>query len=100
MIVRLMGEGQYRVDDALIGRLNELDAEVSRAVDEGDERALWTGLQALADAVREGGEKLADEDLRPVRRDHPARGPVARGGARAPGRRGVHPRRAGGVAVR
>ena len=25
----------------------------------------WTGLQALADAVREGGVKLADEDLRP-----------------------------------
>ena len=65
MIVRLMGEGQFRVDDALLARLNELDDEVSRAVAEGDERALWTGLQALADAVREGGEKLADEDLRP-----------------------------------
>ena len=65
MIVRLMGEGQFRVDDALIARLNELDDEVSRAVAEEDERALWQGLQALADAVREGGEKLADEDLRP-----------------------------------
>jgi hypothetical protein len=65
VIVRLLGEGQFRVDDALIGRLNELDAEVSRAVAEGDERALWTGLQALADVVRDGGEKLADEDLRP-----------------------------------
>ncbi len=65
MIVRLMGEGQFRVDDTLIARLNELDDEVSRAVTDGDERALWTGLQALADAVREGGQKLADEDLRP-----------------------------------
>ena len=65
MIVRLLGEGQYRVDDALIIRLNELDAEVTRAVAEEDERALWTGLQALADAVREGGQRLADEDLRP-----------------------------------
>jgi hypothetical protein len=65
VIVRLMGEGQFRVDDALLARLNELDAEVSRAVEEGDERALWTSLQALGDAVREGGEKLADEDLRP-----------------------------------
>ena len=65
MIVRLMGEGQFRVDDALLARLNELDAEVSRAVAEGDERALWTGLQALADAVRENGEKLADEELCP-----------------------------------
>ena len=65
MIVRLLGEGQFRVDDSLIVRLNELDGEVEQAVAAGDERALWTGLQALADAVREHGEKLADEDLSP-----------------------------------
>jgi hypothetical protein len=65
MIVRLMGEGQYRVDDALSARLNELDDEVARAVQSADERALWSGLQALADAVRENGEKLADDDLSP-----------------------------------
>jgi hypothetical protein len=65
MIVRLMGEGQYRVDDALSARLNELDDEVARAVESADERALWSGLQALADAVRENGEKLADDDLSP-----------------------------------
>jgi hypothetical protein len=65
VIVRLLGEGQFRVDDSLLGRLNELDAEVEKAVADGDERALWTGLQALADAVREHGEKLADEDLSP-----------------------------------
>jgi hypothetical protein len=65
VIVRLLGEGQFRVDDSLIGRLNELDAEVEKAVAAGDERALWTGLQALADAVREHGVKLADDDLSP-----------------------------------
>ena len=65
MIVRLLGEGQFRVDDALLARLNELDDEVEKAVADGDERALWTGLQALADAVRENGVKLADEDLSP-----------------------------------
>jgi hypothetical protein len=65
VIVRLLGEGQFRVDDSLLGRLNELDAEVEKAVAAGDERALWTGLQALADAVREHGVKLADDDLSP-----------------------------------
>ena len=65
MIVRLLGEGQFRVDDSLIVRLNELDDEVEKAVAAGDERALWTGLQALADAVRENGVKLADDDLTP-----------------------------------
>jgi hypothetical protein len=65
VIVRLLGEGQFRVDDSLIGQLNELDAEVEKAVAAGDERALWSGLQALADAVREHGVKLADDDLSP-----------------------------------
>lgn len=63
MIVRLLGEGQFRVDDSLLERLNELDDEVSRAVEHDDERALWTSLQTLADTVREHGEKLADDDL-------------------------------------
>ena len=65
MIVRLLGEGQFRVDDSLLSRLNELDAVVEQAVNAGDERALWTGLQALADVVRENGVKLADDDLSP-----------------------------------
>jgi hypothetical protein len=65
VIVRLMGEGQYRVDDSLLAQLNELDTKVAQAVESSDERALWSGLQALADAVRDNGEKLADDDLSP-----------------------------------
>jgi hypothetical protein len=65
VIVRLLGEGQFRVDDSLLTRLNELDDEVTRAVEAEDERALWTALQALADTVRENGEKLGDDDLSP-----------------------------------
>lgn len=65
MIVRLMGEGQWRVDDDVAARLNELDGEVERAVDDGDEAALWRGLQALAEVVRANGEKLDDADLSP-----------------------------------
>jgi hypothetical protein len=65
MIVRLMGEGQFEVDDELRARLDALDDDVAQAVEAGDERALWSGLQELAEAVRSGGAKLADEDLRP-----------------------------------
>lgn len=65
MIVRLLGEGQFRVDDSLLEQLNALDDEVARAVEGNDERALWTGLQALADTVRDHGEKLSDEELCP-----------------------------------
>jgi len=65
VIVRLLGEGQFRVDDAIIARLNELDAEIERAVAGGDEHALWTGLQALADVVRTNGRRLSDDELTP-----------------------------------
>ena len=65
MIVRLLGEGQYRVPDELVDRLNELDDGIIRAVEAGDERALWDGLAALAEAVRQGGTKLGDDELVP-----------------------------------
>jgi hypothetical protein len=65
MIVRLLGDGQYRVDDSLLERLNELDDAIGKSVEAGDERALWAGLQALADAVRTSGEKLGDDELVP-----------------------------------
>jgi hypothetical protein len=65
MIVRLMGDGQWRVDDALRERLNELDDAIARAIEANDEAALWSGLQALADAVRENGEQLPADDLSP-----------------------------------
>jgi chromosome condensin MukBEF complex kleisin-like MukF subunit len=65
VIVRLMGEGQWHVDDSVAAKLNELDEELLKSVEAGDEAALWHGLQALAEAVRSNGEKLDDTDLRP-----------------------------------
>jgi hypothetical protein len=65
MIVRLLGEGQYRVDDSLLARLNELDDEIEKAIEANDERGLWAGLQALADTVRQSGQKLGDDELYP-----------------------------------
>jgi hypothetical protein len=65
VIVRLLGEGQFRVDDAVFVRLNELDDDIMRAVEAGDEQALWAGLQALAEAVRANGSRLSDDELTP-----------------------------------
>ena len=62
MIVRVMGEGQWRVDDSLRAQLNELDEQVAAAVEAGDEAALRTGLAALAEVARTG-EPLAADDL-------------------------------------
>jgi hypothetical protein len=63
VIVRLMGEGQWRVDDSLKGRLEELDAGTERAVEASDEQALHAALHALHEAVRSSGEKLDDAHL-------------------------------------
>lgn len=63
MIVRVMGEGQWRVDDATGRRLNEIDERLAAAVRGGDEDAVRRGLRELADAVRESGTRLADDDL-------------------------------------
>ena len=63
MIVRLMGEGQWRVDDALLAQLNELDGETERAVQAADETALHASLEALAAAVRSSGERVDDAHL-------------------------------------
>lgn len=58
MIVRLMGEGQWQVEDSLKARLDELDADTERAVEAGDEQALHAALKALHDEVRSAGEQL------------------------------------------
>ena len=63
MIVRLMGDGQYRVDDSLHDRLNEIDALATAAVEKGDEGELRKHLEELARIVEEEGERLDDADL-------------------------------------
>jgi len=61
MIVRIMGEGQYTVDDALLERLNELDDALEAALEDG--AAFPAALAALLDAVRAEGEVVPDEEL-------------------------------------
>jgi hypothetical protein len=58
-----MGEGQYRVDEGLADRLNELDNEAEAALERGDEDGLRRLLEQLAQAVRDQGERLDDADL-------------------------------------
>ncbi len=65
MIVRLMGEGQFRVDDGLLVQLNELDDRAQAAADEGDEPELDRLLDVMWLQVQAGGERLDDDDLHP-----------------------------------
>jgi len=63
VIVRLMGEGQYRVGDDLRDRLNELDDRAGAALEANDETELDRTLDEMFELVRREGEKLPDDDL-------------------------------------
>jgi PspA-Associated protein len=63
VIVRLMGEGQYRVSDELRQRLEALDDEAMAALNDEDEGELDAKLDEMSELVRKEGERLPDEDL-------------------------------------
>lgn len=63
MIVRISGEGQFRLPDADAERLNELDNRAVAAVDGGDRTGfaeLWGQMLAL---VETDGEAIPDDEL-------------------------------------
>ena len=63
MIVRISGEGQYRLDESHHERLNELDDAVVAAVDGGDANAYAERFGALLAYVRDAGAELAEDEL-------------------------------------
>ncbi|HET7326320.1 MAG TPA: hypothetical protein VFJ14_03460 [Nocardioidaceae bacterium] len=63
MIIRIMGEGQWTLDDAVLERLNVLDANVEAAVEAGDDATFSVALGELLEAVRAEGAPVADEEL-------------------------------------
>ena len=65
MIVRLMGEGQLNVAEGDLPTLNDLDGQLERAIDSGDEAKFREALHALLERVRTVGKPLPPEDLAP-----------------------------------
>ena len=65
MIVRLMGEGQYRFPDEAYERLNEIDERALRALERDDEAELDQALDEMAALVRAEGTPLPADDLSP-----------------------------------
>lgn len=65
MIVRILGEGQLRVDDSATDELNVLDAALEKAVNSGDEQAFRRALAALLDRVRSLGSPLPEDTIEP-----------------------------------
>jgi hypothetical protein len=63
LIVRILGEGQYDVSDEALERLNELDATLEAAVENGDEATFRDALASLLDGVRTVGVAHALDSL-------------------------------------
>ena len=63
MIVRILGEGQFRVDDAAAADLNRLDADLETAVEHSDEAAFADALTRLLAQVRTHGSPLPPDIL-------------------------------------
>ena len=68
MIVRVAGEGQYRIPDEDQEKLNELDNAAVEAVESGDEarfQELWGQMIALvqSDGNALDGDELVESDI-------------------------------------
>jgi hypothetical protein len=63
VIVRIMGEGQYRLDDDCVARVNELDNAAVAAVDGDDEDGFHTAFEEMLDVIRNEGDHLGDDEI-------------------------------------
>lgn len=63
--MRILGEGQVEVPDAVSAELNELDAKLEVAVEHGDEDGFRSALTQLLGRVRAAGTPAAADVLKP-----------------------------------
>ena len=63
MIVRISGEGQFRLPDEDATRLNELDNRAVSAAENGDETGFHELWSQMLELVESDGEPLADDEL-------------------------------------
>ena len=65
MILRILSEGQFEVEDSVVTELNQLDDDLTKAVDADDQQAFESALKAIHDKVIERGTPVADDYLGP-----------------------------------
>jgi hypothetical protein len=64
MIIRILGEGQFRIDEATAAQLQALDADVEAAVERNDQSGLGAALGAMLARARQG-TPLPPDSLEP-----------------------------------
>jgi hypothetical protein len=63
MIIRVMGEGQFRVDSALFDTLNTIDNRIVEEVQKGNRQEYERGLAELIGCIQREGQRIADTEL-------------------------------------
>ena len=63
MIVRIATEGQYRLADDVVERVNALDNDAVAAVEAGDEGRFTDLFGQIIALIRAEGERLSDDEL-------------------------------------
>ena len=63
MIVRILGQGQYKVDGSLIDKLNAIDNHIVDHVTKGDQDGFRRDLAKLISVVKEKDEPLDPVDI-------------------------------------
>ncbi|WP_054864813.1 PspA-associated protein PspAA [Methanosarcina barkeri] len=63
MIIRIMGEGQYRAPEALCDELNQIDNRIVVLVEEGKVEEFRSELARLISKIKEKGEPIEAEEL-------------------------------------
>ncbi len=59
--MRILGEGQFQVDDNAAAKLTALDTDLDTAVEGGDDVAVQAALGAAVRLVRESGTSVPDD---------------------------------------
>jgi hypothetical protein len=65
MIVRILEDGQYKVDKSTAKKLDGLDVKLGKALDKGDDAAFTKALAALVKTVHSSGKRLDPSVITP-----------------------------------
>jgi predicted transcriptional regulator len=64
MIIRILGDHRYEVDDSEEARIVELDDALTASLDAGDEAPFTSALDGIISWVQSVGKVLEHDDLR------------------------------------
>jgi hypothetical protein len=63
VIVRILGVGQYRLDDGAIAEVEKADDAVEAAIAAKDDAAFTAALSGLVDAIQRAGTPVPDDEF-------------------------------------